>query len=304
MNVLKSIGVLIVMLALAACTNMQESKEETQETQVKEEIQETQETKETQETEHNQDSLKGMFTVTAVSGEDNWIELSNGEKIEGISETYIPVFVNGSLSPCVTALSKDRVVYVPKAFVENEMHLSVDGSGEKVDSIVQEDETYYNLNDSLVNTDWKVSYVDKNDEDMKGKALVMTHSSVYLYNTKNIEEEGISSEEGLEQAKVALNEGLDAFSISLKENLESSGEDTSRFDEELERIQQDIDTLASIGETLGYYIYDMHVYRVMVDKYTGQVYVNYETGLTTYSLPVGSDGSDNSNLFMPLYIVG
>ncbi len=282
MKCIKPIVALILIIGLAACANAQEANEEGQDL----------------------GSFKGRFTVTGFSGSDNSIEFSDGEKVEGISEAYVPIFVNGELSRCITAFIEETTVYVPTTFMESDLNMSIEALGEGMTSIDKEDITYYALSDALQDTDWEFSFVDKNDDAINSKALVRTQSSVYLYNTEETKAEGLSSEEGLDKAKVILNESLEAFNISLRENLESSKEDTSRFDGELEQIQQDIDALSYMGETLGYYIYDMNIYRVMVDKYTGQVYVNYETGLATYNVPIDLDGEDISDIFMPLYIVG
>lgn len=298
MNLLKRLSVFCLIVVMAACSNAQGPKEEAQESQ------DSQETQEPQEPKESQGPMKGGFTVTAFSDEDNFIELSDGEKVEGISETYVPIFVNGELSRCITAFIEETTVYVPTTFMESDLNMSIEALGEGIMSIAKEDITYYALSDALENTDWEFSFVDMNDDAINSKALVRTQSSVYLYNTEETKAEGLSSEDGLDKAKVILNESLEAFSISLRENLESSKEDTSRFDGELEQIQQDIDALSYMGETLGYYIYDMNIYRVMVDKYSGQVYVNYETGLATYNVPIDLDGEDISDIFMPLYIVG
>jgi hypothetical protein len=72
----------------------------------------------------------------------------------------------------------------------------------------------------------------------------------------------------------------------------------------LAQIRHDISTMTYIGETLGYYIYDMNVYRAVVDKHTGQPYFNYESGLATYNVVLDTKSPENHKIFMPLYIVG
>ena len=255
-----------------------------------------------QETENNtvNDNKKGAFTVTFFNGYDNHVIFNDEVKIEGVSDEFIPIFVNGVLSKCMTAFSEGDFLYVPSDFAEKYLDTTIELSSE--DSIMRNDETYYNLFDAIENTSWDLQYVKKDAEDIEGKTLIVTHDCVYLYD--NIMTAEFSSEEGLEIAKSTSKESLELFEVSLKDNLKNSNEDTTRFDDELAQIRQDISTMIYIGETLGYYIYDMNVYRVMVDKHTGQPYFNYESGLATYNVVLDPESPENYKMFMPLYIVG
>lgn len=260
---------------------------------------------------------KGIFTVTSAS-EDNYAIFSDGERLD-VSNDYIPVFINGKLSKCISAFEQDGSIYVPSDFWNN--YLNITSKSEKIydnkisqlwdnylditselsdeTMMIKNGEKYLNLSNILGNTSWNMNFIEKDSDNIKEKTLLTKHSSIYLFN--NTITAQLSIEEGLEAAKGTSEDALVLFESSIKEDLKKSDEDITRFDEEISQIRHDISGITYIGETPYYYIYDMNYYRIIIDKYTGQPYFNYESGLATYNVILDPE---NSKIFMPLYIIG
>ncbi|MDD3137734.1 MAG: hypothetical protein PHX08_02020 [Lachnospiraceae bacterium] len=250
-----------------------------------------------QQTERNVNEYdnKGVFTVTFVS-EDNYAIFSDGERLD-VRNEYMPVFINGKLSKCISAFEEGGSLYVPSDFGENYLDTTLELSDETM--MIKDGAKYLNLSDSLDNTSWNMNFVEKGSDNMKEKTLLLNHSSIYLFNNTSTAQ--LSVGEGLEVAKETSEDVLVLFESSIKEDLKKSDEDITRFDEEISQIRHDISEITYLGETPGYYIYDMNYYRIIIDKYTGQPYYNYESGLATDNVVLDPE---NSKIFMPLYIIG
>lgn len=243
----------------------------------------------------NEYDNKGVFTVTFAS-EDNYVIFSDGERLDVMNE-YIPVFINGKLSKCISAFEEGGSLYVPSDFGDNYLDITLELSDETM--MIKDGEKYLNLSDILDNTSWNMNFIEKGSDNIKEKTLLLNHSSIYLFS--NTITAQLSVEEGLEVAKETSEDALVLFESSIEEELKKSDEDITRFDEEISQIRHDISVITYIGETPGYYIYDMNYYRIIIDKYTGQPYFNYESGLATYNVVLDPE---NPKIFMPLYIIG
>ncbi|GAA0370899.1 hypothetical protein [Bacillus horti] len=271
------------------------------------------------------DTISGLgeFVITSVS-DDNYVIYHDGEE-QSVDENYIPVFVNGELVKYAGILHNGHfLVQIGIAsellgtelindngswsiendqhaikFVENKGMVEVNEDSESIIIENTNDSTYIDLEALTSRLDWVVSYYHK-DMDEDHQSLVRHNHAIYL--DQALKEEMIETEEaGLQLAKELATEALENFTASLRENLEESGEDPTRMDSSLEIIEDDIHNMAFVSEVSKYYMYDMDVYRVFVDRTNGDVYVNYDMGRAAFMVLVDLN---DPHLFTPLYLIG
>ncbi|MEA3423280.1 MAG: copper amine oxidase N-terminal domain-containing protein [Bacillota bacterium] len=92
----------------------------------------------------------------------------------------------------------------------------------------------------------------------------------------------ISREDAMILVKERCLNGLENYKKSLRENLVSNGEDPERFQEEMTLVEKSINKIEYFGEVSRYYVFDMNIYQVILDKMKGKMYFKYDMGLATY----------------------
>lgn len=159
--------------------------------------------------------------------------------------------------------------------------------------------TYISISQWIPYLDWVSSYYYK-DTDQEDQSLVPHNNAIYL--DEPLTEVFVETKKsGKKLAQTLASEALENYSVSIRKNLEESGEDPTRMDSILDLIDEDIKNMRYVSEVSKYYIYEMEVYRVFVDRINGDVYFNYTMGLATYSVLV--DVND-PHIFTPLYMAG
>lgn len=268
-------------------------------------------------------SRQGEFIAALDFGQDNTVTFHNGEE-KNVGEDYVPVFVNGRLVE-YSGLLNDGQFYVQVEILEeisgaeylatngnwtidNDRHTIViheqegivEVNGHKEDIALEHigDITYIEITGLLPYLDG-FDFCGHEAEHIDQPSLVR-YPAIYL--DRPFTEVAIgTAEEGLLRAQSLASEALEHYTVSLRENLAESGEDPARMDSSLAMIAEDIRNMYHVGEVSKYYVYDMDVYRVYVDRVSGDVYFHYEMGRATYMVFV--DVHD-PHLFTPLYIVG
>ncbi len=199
----------------------------------------------------------------------------------------LPVFINGKLYKNVDFQEVAGKYKLKAGFLENVLNITIEQDG------------YVDAETVLAQQNFNYKFVAKSDED---KTLSLAPFSNAIYIDKKVEYKINDTEQALKLAQEKCQAAFVKFKDYMKKETEKGAPVIESFEKDMKRIETDIQNLKLTGEISKYYEFNMNVYKVFVDRQTGDVYVNYSTGLGRYMKKIVDDNMDK--LFMPLYYVG
>ncbi len=241
---------------------------------------------------------------------ENYVIYSNNQK-EDVEYNHKLLYLDGELVANTDVIIINGISYLDSITLKNELGYDAVKNGDKVQ--VSKDNVkvmttsdfkenngifYIPLREFFETIGYNVDY--KGITDQKSNSINPFKVNIYVdKETVETVAEEIKIAENL--IKKACLEGLENYKKSMAINLESQGEDINRFNSDFDYIEKSINNLSYIGEVSRYYVFDMNVYRVFYDKVSGDIYFNYDTGLSTHTVILDVN---NPHLFTPLFIVG
>lgn len=198
-------------------------------------------------------------------GKEIFLELGNEAKIANIEDLNKPK-------------SKDdleELIYVPLRFVAEKLGYSV---------------SYYHKNTKSGKT-----YYDSYIELPTANGFVKDFSRIIIdeeYDFKN----SMSAEEALKKTKTICLEGYENFFKNLKKQINNS----KHLDEDLKKIEKEINRMVYVGEVSRYYKFSMGYYDILFDRTNEKIYfVIYSSTSEIKEVDINSP-----TLYNPLFIVG
>lgn len=224
--------------------------------------------------------------------------------VEFVDYSHKLLYINGALVKNTEVEIINNKSYVDVSIFDNIVDCSVEiNSGVAVvskgeNSVLIKDvrdingNTYIPLREVFEGLKMNVEYYAVTDR--KSVSLIPTRVSIYI---DEIYTDYIGVDEAIANSKKICLEGLGNQRKWIAESY--NGE--VNLDDEFLMIEECINEMSYIGEVSRYYVFDMNLYRVVYDKVSGEVYFDYNTGLSTFVKIV--DVND-SGLYNPLFIVG
>lgn len=169
----------------------------------------------------------------------------------------------------------EKIIYVPLRLVAEKLGYSV---------------SYYHENTKSGKT-----YYDTYIELPTSNCFVKDFSSIIIdekYDFKN----SMSAEEALKKTKAVCLEGYENFSKSLKKQINNS----DHLDDDLKKIEKEINRMVYIGEVSRYYKFSMGYYDILFDRINEKIYfVIYSSASEIKEVDINSP-----SLYNPIFIVG
>lgn len=198
-------------------------------------------------------------------GKEIFLELGNEAKIANIED----------LNKLKSKDDLEELIYVPLRLVSEKLGYSV---------------SYYHKNTKSGKT-----YYDSYIELPTANGFVKDFSSIIIdekYDFKN----SMSAEEALKKTKGVCLEGYENFSKNLKKQINNS----DHLDEDLKKIEKEINRMVYVGEVSRYYKFSMGYYDVLFDRINEKIYfVIYSSTSEIKEVDINSP-----TLYNPLFIVG
>lgn len=198
-------------------------------------------------------------------GKEIFLELGNEAKIANIED----------LNKLKSKDDLEKLIYVPLRLVAEKLGYSV---------------SYYHKNTKSGKT-----YYDSYIELPTANGFVKDFSSIIIdekYDFKN----SMSAEEALKKTKGVCLEGYENFSKNLKKQINNS----DHLDEDLKKIEKEINRMVYVGEVSRYYKFSMGYYDVLFDRIDEKIYfVIYSSTSEIKEVDINSP-----TLYNPLFIVG